>query len=78
MHAIQTQRKDMDCEYTDRIEVGVVTDDAELRRAVEQFADYIRGETLAVDSCSSRCRRRSRPIELKLGAASGAAVRRRW
>ena len=35
------------CEYTDRIEVGIVTESADIRRAVEQFADYIRGETLA-------------------------------
>jgi isoleucyl-tRNA synthetase len=47
VHAVQTCRKDRNCEYTDRIELGVVTDSAEIRRAVEQFGDYIKGETLA-------------------------------
>ncbi len=47
VHAIQSRRKDCDCEYTDRIEVGIVTDSAEIRRAVEQFNEFIRGETLA-------------------------------
>ncbi len=47
VHAIQSRRKDTGCEYTDRIEVGIVTDSAEIRRAVEQFSDYISGETLA-------------------------------
>jgi isoleucyl-tRNA synthetase len=47
VHAIQTCRKDCNCEYTDRIEVGVVSDSAEIWRAVEQFSDYIKGETLA-------------------------------
>ena len=48
VHAIQTQRKEKDCQYTDRIIVGLQTDDADLRAAWEQFADYIRRETLAV------------------------------
>ena len=49
VRAIQDRRKEMDCEFTDRIAVGIVTDSAELRAAIEQFADYIRGETLAVE-----------------------------
>ena len=48
VRAIQDRRKEMGCEFTDRIEVGVVTESAELRAAIEQFRDYIRGETLAV------------------------------
>jgi isoleucyl-tRNA synthetase len=47
VHAVQTARKDCGCEYTDRIEVGVASESAEIRRAVEQFGDYIKGETLA-------------------------------
>jgi isoleucyl-tRNA synthetase len=57
VHAVQSCRKDRGCEYTDRIEVGIVSDSAVIRRAVEQFADYMRGETLA--------------IELKLGPITG-------
>ena len=34
VHAIQNRRRDSGCEYTDRIELGIVTDSAELRRAV--------------------------------------------
>jgi isoleucyl-tRNA synthetase len=58
VHAVQNRRKDMNCQFTDRINVGVVTDWAELSAAIEQFADYIRGETLAT--------------ELRLGSISGA------
>ncbi|HEY2760601.1 MAG TPA: DUF5915 domain-containing protein, partial [Pirellulales bacterium] len=47
VHAIQSGRKDCGCEYTDRIEVGIVTESAAIRRAIEQFSDYICGETLA-------------------------------
>jgi isoleucyl-tRNA synthetase len=56
-HAIQTRRKDLSCEYTDRILIGIVTDSIELQKAVEQFGDYIKAETLAV--------------ELKSGAIAG-------
>ena len=44
---IQDRRKQLDCEFTDRIEVGIVTASEELRRAIEENADYIQGETLA-------------------------------
>jgi isoleucyl-tRNA synthetase len=46
VHAIQSARKDRDCEYTDRIETGFVTEEAPLREAVERFGDYVRRETL--------------------------------
>ncbi|MFV1968919.1 MAG: DUF5915 domain-containing protein, partial [Pirellulaceae bacterium] len=45
---IQESRKTMNCDYTDRIDVGVVTDAADLRSAIEKFLAYITGETLAV------------------------------
>ena len=44
---IQYRRKDIGCDYTDRIEVGLVTESADVRRAVEQFRDHILKETLA-------------------------------
>jgi len=47
VHAIQTRRKDLDCGYTDRISVGLVTDDPSLREAAEKFRDYIMRETLS-------------------------------
>ncbi len=47
VRTVQDRRKELGCEFTDRITIGLATDSAELRAAVEQFADYIRGETLA-------------------------------
>jgi isoleucyl-tRNA synthetase len=49
VRVIQDRRKEMGCQFTDRIVVGVVTESAELAAAIEQFQDYIRGETLAVE-----------------------------
>jgi isoleucyl-tRNA synthetase len=49
VHVVQGRRRDINCKYTDRIRVGVATDSAEIKAAVEQFGDYIRGETLAID-----------------------------
>jgi isoleucyl-tRNA synthetase len=49
VRAIQDRRKELDCQFTDRIAVGIETDAAELRAAVEHFGDYISGETLAVE-----------------------------
>ncbi|MEK6238232.1 MAG: DUF5915 domain-containing protein, partial [Planctomycetales bacterium] len=48
VHAIQNQRKELKCDYEDRIEVAVVTEDAGLAAAVVKFSEYIQGETLAV------------------------------
>jgi isoleucyl-tRNA synthetase len=44
---IQDQRKTTGCEYTDRIEVGLTTESADVRRAVTQFREQITQETLA-------------------------------
>ncbi len=45
---VQDRRKEMDLQFTDRINVGLVTDSDELRQAIEENSDYIRAETLAV------------------------------
>ncbi|HTQ37793.1 MAG TPA: class I tRNA ligase family protein, partial [Pirellulales bacterium] len=66
VHAIQTARKDTGCEYTDRIEVGVVSESAQIRQAVEQFGDYIRGETLAM-LLKIGPLENAEPVEIKLG-----------
>jgi isoleucyl-tRNA synthetase len=47
LRLIQDRRKDSGCQYTDRIEIGLVTDSADVRRAIEQFRDHIMKETLA-------------------------------
>ena len=49
VHAVQGRRKDLGCQYTDRILLGVATDSARLRSAIEQFRPYIQRETLAVE-----------------------------
>ena len=48
VRVIQDQRKELGCEFTDRIKIGVVTESAELRAAIEQFREYVMQETLAV------------------------------
>ncbi len=45
---VQNARKDIGCEYTDRIEIGVVSDDAEVLAAIETHQELICSETLAV------------------------------
>lgn len=47
VRAIQDTRKEKGCEFTDRIEVGIVSDDETVLAAVDQFADYVAGETLS-------------------------------
>ena len=45
---VQERRKELDCQYTDRIQVALMTESDELRRAIEENREYIAGETLAV------------------------------
>jgi isoleucyl-tRNA synthetase len=44
---IQDRRKEIGCEYTDRIEISVETDSEELQQAIATFGEYIKRETLA-------------------------------
>jgi isoleucyl-tRNA synthetase len=69
VHIIQTQRKDSGCEFTDRIEIGIETDDPAIRSAVEQFGDYIRGETLSIRIVLGSLAGIT-PTEIKLGTAT--------
>jgi len=46
-HVLQGRRKELGCEYTERIELGIVTDAEEMQSAVAQFGPYLKGETLA-------------------------------
>ena len=46
VRTIQDRRKEMGCEFTDRIIVSVITDSDELKAAINDFRDYIEGETL--------------------------------
>ncbi|HND53887.1 MAG TPA: DUF5915 domain-containing protein, partial [Pirellulaceae bacterium] len=45
---VQEQRKELDLQYTDRIEIGLGGASAELSAAVEENAEFLRSETLAV------------------------------
>ncbi len=49
VRTIQDRRKEMGCQFTDRIVVGVATESEELNTAIGQFREYICGETLAVE-----------------------------
>jgi isoleucyl-tRNA synthetase len=69
VHAIQTRRRELNCEYTDRIVVGIVTDDPQLQAAARDFAEYIQRETLAIEIRFEPLPG-VEPIELKLGAAT--------
>jgi isoleucyl-tRNA synthetase len=46
--AINDRRKEIHLEFTDRVKVGIVTESPEVRRAVEQYREFIMQETLAV------------------------------
>jgi isoleucyl-tRNA synthetase len=62
-------RKDINCKYTDRIEVAVVTDDPAVASASKQFADYIRGETLA-EQLGDRPLAGVSPVDVKITSGS--------
>ena len=62
-------RKDITCQYTDRIRVGIVSDSPEVQQAARAFADYIKAETLATELGSGTLDG-IEPIELKVGEHS--------
>ncbi|MEN1678700.1 MAG: isoleucine--tRNA ligase [Planctomycetota bacterium] len=68
VRVIQDTRKDQGCEFTDRIQLGIETDSPELQAAVEQFNDYIAGETLA-DSLVCETVGGVAPVDIKVGGA---------
>jgi isoleucyl-tRNA synthetase len=47
VHAVQSQRKTLDLEFTDRIDLRFETASPELRAAIERHVDYVAAETLA-------------------------------
>jgi isoleucyl-tRNA synthetase len=47
VHAVQSHRKSLDLEFTDRIELVFATDSPDLRAAIEAHLDYVATETLA-------------------------------
>ena len=65
VRAVQDHRKAMDCEFTDRIAVGVATEARELTAAAGAHRDYIMRETLAVELTFDKIYG-TEPIELKI------------
>lgn len=49
IHAVQNRRKELACEYTDRITIGIVTSAEPLRKAIEQHQATLMSETLATE-----------------------------
>jgi isoleucyl-tRNA synthetase len=47
VHAVQSQRKSLDLEFTDRIELAFATPSADLQSAIERHLEYVASETLA-------------------------------
>src|SRR3972149_6304018 len=50
---VQNLRKDAGLDIADRIKLSLVTDSALLKAAIDQFHDYIAGETLAIEVAGS-------------------------
>ena len=50
---VQDRRKEMQLEFTDRIELGLLSDSSEVKLAIDENAQYIKEETLAVDLSES-------------------------
>lgn len=69
---VQNQRKEVGLEYTDRIRIGIVTEDSKLRSAVETWKDHIMAETLGTalefaalsDSAMSDCEVDKSPVQV--------------
>lgn len=49
IRSIQNLRKEMRCDYVDRIRVGIVTDSQQVKSAIAANHDLIVGETLAIE-----------------------------
>ncbi len=63
IRVIQNQRKTIGCQYSDRIEVGIVTDREEVKMAVSEHRESICQETLAEDLATAEPRLELSAIE---------------
>jgi len=68
VRVVQDRRKELGCEFTDRIELGVVTAARDLQTAVETFRDYIAAETLA-NAVGAKAVADAEPVSAKIGDA---------
>jgi isoleucyl-tRNA synthetase len=69
IHMIQDRRKELNCDYTDRILVGAQVESEDLKTAIKTHADYIQGETLA-DTLAFSPVDSAEGVELKLAGES--------
>jgi len=76
VHAVQSRRKALDLEFTERIELAFETDSAELRKALEQHLGYVASETLAVAAGFSPLADANRETLLIDGHPLSVALRR--
>jgi isoleucyl-tRNA synthetase len=63
---IQDTRKKLQCDFTDRIEVGIVCDSPEVQLAIQENYDYIAGEVLATSLVTEPLAGVT-PVEFQLG-----------
>jgi isoleucyl-tRNA synthetase len=63
---IQDRRKDLNCQFTDRIEIGMATTSHEIQTAIQENLTFIVGETLAV-SLTLAPLNNVDPVELDIG-----------
>ena len=66
---VQDRRKELDLQFTDRIDLGLVTDSTELQAAILENEEYITGETLAL-SLSAQPWEGAEPAQRDLGESS--------
>ncbi|QDT05693.1 Isoleucine--tRNA ligase [Rubripirellula lacrimiformis] len=66
IRTVQSQRKEIACEYTDRIEIAIVTDEPEVAAAIKEHGKLITGETLA-DSLTDAAMDGVTPVETESG-----------
>ena len=65
VHAVQSERKTLDLDFTARIELQFATDSPELRAALEQHLAYVAAETLANQAvCTPLAAAGSEPIDI--------------
>ena len=51
---VQDRRRSLECQYTDRIRVGIETESDEVWTAVEENLQFLKNETLAIDIANNR------------------------
>jgi isoleucyl-tRNA synthetase len=64
IHAVQTQRKALDLDFTDRVEITFATDSADLRAALDAHLDVVAAETLATQAVVTAATGAGEPVDI--------------